>query len=226
MSSSEDLSWDVTLPDRRTQSLGYGARPRAILTVSTPDRGEEQVSLPLSVGRLLKAKTEASEFHPGSRAELLYMVRELSTRCASLRVEKLVDKRDYSGQELSNKLAQDGFSASIRDAVVARAQDCGLVSDNRYAAAFIRSKLASGWGVMRIERELKERGIELRTVPGWPEEFVEEGSEEERAYAVASTRRIAEKNGFEKLVRFLCGRGFTMGCAMRVARRVIDEATG
>ena len=224
MSAGEDLSWEVELPDRRTLGLGYGARPRATLTVVTEDRGEERISLPVSVGRVLKSKTDAHELNPGSRAELLYEVREMSGRCAALRVEKLVDKRDYSAQELSNKLALDGFSASIREAAVSRAQDCGLVNDNRYAATFIRTKLSSGWGVSRIERELRLRGIELREVPGWPEEFVEEGDEDERAYAVASTRRIAEKNGFEKLVRFLCGRGFSMGCAVRAARRVMDEA--
>ena len=120
-------------------------------------------------------------------------------------------------------MLQDGYTASVRSQIVQRAQECGLVSDERYAAAFIRSKLASGWGTLKIEHELKRHGIELCQVKGWPEEFVEEESEDDRAYQVACTRRLSDKNGFEKLVRYLTSRGFSMGCAMRVARRVVDE---
>lgn len=222
-SKIEAFTWEVLLPQRCSTSFGTAAKQRATLAITTDSHGEEHLMLPLTVGKALKSKRDSEEFHPDSRAELMYEVREVSRRCASQRVERLVDKRDYSISELDQKLLQDGYSATVRSQVVGRAQECGLVSDDRYAAAFIRSKLASGWGTLKIEHELRRHGIELQQVHGWPESFLEEESEDDRAYQVASTRRLSNKNGFEKLVRYLTSRGFTMSCAMRVARRVVDE---
>lgn len=220
---SDAFTWDVALPERRQGALGT-ARPRATLSVSSPQGGDETVSVPLSVGKLLKAKHDSGEANPASRGELMFLVREVSVRCASTRIERLVDKRDYSQRELDDKLRADGYSPSVREQCLGRAIDCGLVSDQRYAAAFIRTKVSSGWGSQRIERELRRRGIEPSDVPGWPDDFFSGESEEERAYAVARTRRLAQRNGYEKLVRFLCGRGFSLSLSMRVARRVADES--
>ena len=77
------LTWEVLLPSRRAASLSTTAKPRATLVVTTESRGEEHISLPLPVGKVLKAKADADELHPESRAELLYEVREVSNRCAS-----------------------------------------------------------------------------------------------------------------------------------------------
>ncbi|MBR2682404.1 MAG: regulatory protein RecX [Atopobiaceae bacterium] len=220
---SDSFVWDVALPERRQGAFG-AARPRATLRVSSPQEGDETISLPLGVGKILKAKHDSGEANPASRGELMFLVRELSARCAATRIELLVNKRDYSQRELDDKLRADGYSSSVREQCLGRAIDCGLVSDQRYAAAFIRTKVSSGWGSQRIERELKRRGIEPSDVSGWPDEFFSGESEEERAYAVARTRRLAQRNGYEKLVRFLCGRGFGLSTSMRVARRVVDES--
>lgn len=217
------LAWDVTIPEVQRSSMG--ARPRGTLSLITSDRGEESFTLPLAVARSLKASHDADELHPESRAELLWIVKDRSLRCAALRMERLVDKRDYSSQELSNKLRQDGYSEQVREEVVARAVDSGIVDDARYADIFVRTKISSGWGINRIEAELNRRGVDATLLEGWPEAYFSDTSEEERALELARTRRIAEKNGYEKLVRFLCGRGYTLAVSYRVARQVIDERT-
>ena len=219
---TDSFSWDVELPERRGSQLSW-PRPRATLTIDSTHHGLERVSIPLSVGKALKSKLDSEELTPASRAELLYAVREMSAQHASMRIERLVDKRDYSAQEMDDKLRMDGYSSSVREAAIARAVDANIINDSRYASIFIRTKLSSGWGSMRIERELRRRGIDIHDVDGWPHEFLGEEDEFERALAVASSRRISPKNGFQKLVRFLCGRGFTLDTSMRVARQVIDE---
>ncbi|MBQ9004777.1 MAG: regulatory protein RecX [Atopobiaceae bacterium] len=141
-----------------------------------------------------------------------------------MRIERLVNKRDYAVSEIEEKLRQDGYGTSAREQAIARALDANILNDQRYASVFIRTKISSGWGAMRIERELRRRGIELKSVDGWPEEFFDDDQDEEsRAYDLARTRRIAAKNGFEKLVRFLCSKGYSLSTSMRVARRVMDE---
>lgn len=215
------LSWDVLLPKRGEGGLGR-RRPRAQLLITSDSHGEERLLIPVSVGRRLNNARD--DITVGSRAELLYTLGELSRACASKRVAALVERRDYSQKELGDRLFEDGFTPKVVDAAVARAVECGLVDDMRYASAFIRSRVARGWGRTRIERELSRRGIECADVPGWPDEYLSAEDEEETAHRLASARRLTGKNDYEKLVRFLVGRGYALSLAKRTARRVLDEA--
>ena len=222
--STDAFQWSVLLPERRGSSLSGGPRPKATLLITTPERGEEHLNVPLVVGKALQAEQDAGKRVGESRAELLYHLRELSSRHASLRIERLVNKRDYSVQELDDKLRMDGYHQAVRETVIGRAIDCGLVNDDRYASVFIRGKLAAGWGTTRIEHELMRKGIDVSKLSGWPSAYLDEEDEDSRALAIARTRRISDKRGYEKLVRFLCNRGYSLGCSMRVARQVIDES--
>lgn len=222
--SANAFQWSVLLPEQRSSSLSGGPRPKATLVFSTPERGEERLNVPLVVGKALQAEQDAGKRVGNSRAELLYHLRELSSRHASLRVERLINKRDYSSQELDEKLRMDGYHHAVREWVIGRAIDCGLVNDDRYASVFIRGKLASGWGTARIEHELMRKGIDASKLPGWPSAYLDGEDEDARALAVARTRRISDKRGYEKLVRFLCNRGYSLGCSIRVAQQVVDES--
>ena len=112
---------------------------------------------------------------------------------------------------------------SVADEVVARFVEVGLLDDGRFAELFARSKAAAGWGRIKIERELARRGVDATQLEGWPSDYLEE-DESETAFVLASRRRLSGKNDFQKLVRFLCGRGFPMGVAMDAAKRVLAEA--
>lgn len=219
--SEPALAWEVALPERGARTLS-GRPPRATLRLSTPERGDEQWVLPVAVGRRLARLHEGEGAQPGCRAELLHLVGELARSCGRERVEALIGRRDYSVHELSERLARDGYARGVTEELVARARECGLVDDGRYAAAFVRSKVAAGWGQVKIARELSRRGIEAGEVEGWPEEFFEPDTERERARALASRRRLTGKNDFERTVRFLCGRGFGYAIAAEVAREVTD----
>nr|WP_239471186.1 regulatory protein RecX [Olsenella uli] len=137
-------------------------------------------------------------------------------------MEDLVGRRDYSSRELTERLLRDGYARSVVEEIVARAVEVGIVDDARYGAAFARSKALAGWGRVKIERELSRRGVEPTEVPGWPEEFLSADDERERALALASRRRLTGKNDYQKLVRFLCGRGFAIPLATSVAREVLE----
>lgn len=216
------FAWDVELPTAARSSFS-NARPRAKVVVTTPHRGTETISVPMSVGKVLKSKHDADEVALTGRSELLFVVHDVSRKCALARVSRLVNKRDYASQELLEKLSRDGYHASVCEEVLGLAVDAGWVNDRRYADVFVRSKLNCGWGPARIESELRRRGIEPESLAGWPYEYLGEDDVDERAYALARTRRVAPQRGYEKLVRFLCGKGYEIGVACRAARRVIDE---
>lgn len=221
---SDSPRWSVELPGRGSRAAGMGmARPRATLSVSTPTHGDERIPLPVAVGRRLDALAQES-FEPSCRAELLHRVGELSRQCAHARMEDLVGRRDYSSGELAERLSLDGYPRAVVDEIVSRAQEVGIVDDARYGAAFARSKALSGWGRVKVERELARRGVDVSDIPGWPEEFFSADDERERALALASRRRLTGKNDYQKLVRFLGSRGFPASTSVSVAREVLAQA--
>ena len=185
--------------------------------------GEERISLPKPVAKILHAKKASGEIEPSSRAELLYIVWDLARSCARTRIERLIDRREYSSQEVRDKLAADGYPKSVIEECLSYACEIGLVSDARYADSYIRSKVYSGWGMGRIVRELSQRGIDVTTVKGWPYDYLDPEDEVSRAINLARTKRVSSTRAYEKLVRFLCSRGYATGVAMKAARQVLDE---
>lgn len=216
------FSWDVELPERGSASLG-GRRPLATLAICSESHGQERIPIPKAVGRRLVSLLESDGDQPSGRSELLYRVRVISLELARSKAEELLNRRDYSSSELAAKLREAGYHPSVADEVVARFVEVGLLDDRRFAELFARSKAAVGWGRIKIERELVRRGVDATQLEGWPSGYLEE-DESETAFALASRRRLSGKNDFQKLVRFLCGRGFPMGVAMDAAKRVLAEA--
>lgn len=213
------LTWEVRLPERAAASLGQ-RRPCATLALESEGHGTEELRIPVAVGKRLKASQAAGEALPETRAELLWRVGELSRSCGRARIEALVNRRDYSVAELSQKLRDDGYGAQVTEELVGRAREAGLVDDARFAETFVRSKILAGWGQRKVERELSRRGIEASEMPGWPDEFFSADDERSRALELASRRRLTGKNDVQKIARFLCGRGFALGLALDVAREV------
>lgn len=216
------FSWDVELPERGSASLG-GRRPLATLAICSESHGQERIPIPKAVGRRLVSLLESDGDQPSGRSELLYRVRVISLELARSKAEELLNRRDYSSSELAAKLREAGYHPSVADEVVARFVEVGLLDDRRFAELFARSKAAAGWGRIKIERELARRGVDAAQLEGWPSGYLEE-DESETAFALASRRHLSGKNDFQKLVRFLCGRGFPMGVAMDAAKRVLAEA--
>ena len=213
--------WEVRLPERDKVALG-ARKPRGAVVLWPGSEGEERISVPLAVAKSMERKRKEG-LECGSRAELLYRIRETSVACARERIARLLAHRDYSQAEVSEKLRMDGYSSSCVEEVVSRAVSIGLVDDARFAESFVRTKVLSGWGIMRIERELSQRGVDASTVEGWPHDFLDE-DEHERAYAVASTRSLSRRLSFASIARFLAARGFSSGVASQVARRIVAEA--
>ena len=216
------FSWDVEFPERGSASLG-GRRPLATLAICSESHGQERIPIPKAVGRRLVSLLESDGDQPSGRSELLYRVRVISLELARSKAEELLNRRDYSSSELAAKLREAGYHPSVADEVVARFVEVGLLDDRRFAELFARSKAAAGWGRIKIERELARRGVDATQLEGWPSGYLEE-DESETAFALASRRHLSGKNDFQKLVRFLCRRGFPMGVAMDAAKRVLAEA--
>ncbi len=77
------------------------------------------------------------------------------------RAMALLARREHSGLELHRKLS-DKFPeyCDLLEAIIATLQQDNLQSDERFAEAFVASRIRRGQGPQRIRRELQQRGVE------------------------------------------------------------------
>ena len=71
----------------------------------------------------------------------------------------LLARREHSARELHFKLIARGCAESDVDAVLAALRIERLLSDERFAEAYVASRRERGYGPVRIEAELRERGV-------------------------------------------------------------------
>lgn len=72
---------------------------------------------------------------------------------------QLLARRDYSVRELQNKL-HAAFDPEQVEQVLSALAEQGLQSDERFANGLVRGRISQGHGPIRIQAELKQKGIE------------------------------------------------------------------
>ncbi|MCY3988453.1 MAG: regulatory protein RecX [Gammaproteobacteria bacterium] len=137
---------------------------------------------------------------------------------------RLLARREHSLRELRTKLRLRGHQDSAIEAVLKELAARGLVSDERFAEAFLRSRLERGQGPLKIRAQLRERGV----APGLIDAALAETEIDwDRRAAAARNRRFgksppADRNEMARQARFLRGRGYSEG---QVARAVLGESS-
>ena len=121
----------------------------------------------------------------------------------------LLARREHARLELEQKLGERGFpTATVADVLDALERD-GLLDEQRFAEAFVRSRIGKGQGPVRIRAELGRRGV------GAGERFVATDDERwrqlarevrQRRFGAAPPVSAREK---ARQARFLEYRGFT-----------------
>lgn len=113
--------------------------------------------------------------------------------------------------ELRRKLLARQFSGSVVDTVLAELRQHGLQSDRRFTESFVHARVQRGYGPLRIQAELRERGIGA----GLIDEFVDVEAPQWRDRAAAARRkrfganRPGDYDERARQARFLQYRGFT-----------------
>ncbi len=74
-------------------------------------------------------------------------------------------RRERTSAEVRERLVREDAGPEQVDAVIADLADDGLLNDERYARLFVQDRRSlDGWGRERIERALRDRGIEREIV--------------------------------------------------------------
>lgn len=129
-------------------------------------------------------------------------------------------RREHSRLEMRNKLAQKNYPVDLIESVLADLIRENLLSDERFAEAYTRSRSNRGFGPVRIRLELRERGVAEELIdrvvspaePRWHEDV-----ELVRSKRFGPTKPTEFKEQ-AKQMRYLQYRGFSQEQINRVFR--------
>jgi len=132
-------------------------------------------------------------------------------------------RRDHSRAELARKLAPHGSAEEI-DEVLNRMHELELLSDRRFAEAWVRGR-AARFGAARLRHDLAMRGVDADTADAAL--AAESGDEFERARRVWAVRfgtAPADARDWARQARFLQSRGFRTELIRQVLKETPDES--
>lgn len=158
-----------------------------------------------------------------SRLEVEEALGEVEYTLAKERALRLLGYREHSAAELRRKLCDTGYPPGIAAAVTARFVEVELVDDRRFASAWARSRIASGYGARRIKQELGQRGVDPDLIEEILSELTDPGEELGRARAALRGRHATDRAGRDRLVRRLVARGFSLSVAISALDETPDE---
>jgi regulatory protein len=124
----------------------------------------------------------------------------------------LLARREYSAQELRQKLSQRSSEIDVINQVIQRLIQDGLQSDERFTEAFTKMRLRQGKGSAVVSFELKQKGISQELIGVY---IQNSDSQWQDSLSQLIHRRFAGQIADEprekaKQLRFLQSRGFTL----------------
>lgn len=140
---------------------------------------------------------------------------------------KALAGRQLTVAELRRKLVNAKFDQDAIDFGVERCCAAGLLDDQRYVQEFVSSRIRRGHGALRIRQDLKRRGLDSDLVEAELSNQGEHGLLADAAFDTARRRcarvDISERQGEQKVIRYLQSRGFTMSQACDAIAKVRQE---
>lgn len=123
---------------------------------------------------------------------------------------RLLARREHSRRELLDKLALRGFNRDEAEPVITEMAERDWQNDERYTECYVRQRIQSGYGPVRIRYELQQRGISDADLDAQAEQ---RGGWQNLLLDVYSGKYGDEKslaqNEWLKRSRFLQQRGFS-----------------
>ena len=158
------------------------AEPRRKGLVQLYLDGEEAVKLDREV--FLRAG-----LRPGdqiSDEELHQLILDSDARRAKEKALYLLEHRNHSKRELTEKIARTAASWEAAEAAAGQKEELGLVDDQAYARDRAREMfLRKRWGPLRVKQELRRKGIDGELI----EELLEEYRQRDEGGLVAENVR-------------------------------------
>ena len=142
------------------------------------------------------------------------------------KIAALVSVRERTCRELHGRLLKLGFTEEEAADALESAVRSGLVSEERYTRAFIRGKVALGWGRRKVIDRLQREGISEGLIACCEDEFPDEEGEYAMALKELSRRRSTSSDPYASYMRRLVNKGYGYEVAQRAVRAYLSEEEG
>lgn len=123
-----------------------------------------------------------------SDQELFELIQASDARRAQEKALYLLEYRNYSKRELTEKIARTAASREAAQAAAGRMEELGLIDDRRFGEDYARELFSrKGYGARRAAQELRRKGLDQELVQELVEKY---GSPEQSGENI---RRVLEK---------------------------------
>jgi len=144
------------------------------------------------------------------------------------RAFKFLSYRPRSEAEVQAKLTQSGFSPQDVNAILEKLRSLNLLNDETFARGWARGRAEGrGYGPLRIERELRQKGIAKPLISQVVKETFgrEEGKEKARGLVEKRFRGkdLGDRKVLHRAVAFLQRRGYRSSVIAEVLKQPVDE---
>jgi regulatory protein len=139
----------------------------------------------------------------------------------------LLARREHSRKELKTKLRRGGYEGEETAAALDRLGAQHYQDDDRFAVALLRTRIAQGYGPLRLRVELKDHGVPDARI----RQLLQEAEADWDALAAAQLRRrygavpCADYAERARRAQFLLRRGFSAATVRSVTRADVSEAS-
>ncbi len=132
-----------------------------------------------------------SGLKPGDQVsdqELFELIQASDARRAQEKALYLLEYRNYSKRELTEKIARTAASREAAQAAAGRMEELGLIDDRRFGEDYAKELFSrKGYGARRAAQELRRKGLDQELVQELVEKY---GSPEQSGENI---RRVLEK---------------------------------
>ncbi|MBQ4282518.1 MAG: RecX family transcriptional regulator, partial [Lachnospira sp.] len=156
-------------------------------------------------------------------------IKELLSKRATVRAMSLLKSKDYTVQELKNKLEQGYYSNQAVEHAIEYVSSYGYLNDERYAANYITFKAGSK-SKRQIVGFLQQKGISQDIIERTCDEYYEENSDAELTQIVTHMRKKLGREPVEpdyetqqKLMAYYYRKGFSSDNVRKALDVVVNE---
>jgi regulatory protein len=144
------------------------------------------------------------------------------------RAFKFLSYRPRSEAEVRTKLGQLGFPQKSVDTTLEKLRSLSLLNDEAFARGWARGRAEGrGYGPLRIERELRQKGVARPLISQVVKETFgrEEGRERARGLVAKRFRGkdLGDRKVLHRAVAFLQRRGYRSSVIAEVLKQPVDE---
>ncbi len=124
---------------------------------------------------------------------------------------RYLSRREYSQQEMSEKLVSKGIERIIADAITKELVHDNLINDVRFTQELVRVRMIRGYGPLKIKFELKQRGVSEEMASQCLSDIEVDWASHARLALERKFRQqpVEDYKEWAKRANYLRGRGFT-----------------